>query len=135
MYCDPPYVRSTRSSQGRLYNYEFDDEQHARLLDLLTPLRCAVILSGYDCELYRRKLEGWGHATFQAMTRGGKPATEHLWYNFEPPAELHDYRFLGGNFRERERIRRMQKRWARRLERMPDLERQALLAAIEATAK
>lgn len=89
-----------------------------------------VIVSGYWSELYATELAGWHTTTFRAMTRGGKPRTEWLWYNFEPPAELHDYRYLGSGFRERERIKRKKKRWVSRLERMPELERQALLAAI-----
>ena len=37
---------------------------------------------------------------------------------------------LGENFRERERINRKKRRWVRRLKAMPQLGRQALLAAI-----
>jgi hypothetical protein len=64
------------------------------------------------------------------MTRGGRTATEWLWFNFEAPLTLHDYRYLGRDFRERERIKRKQLRWVQRLETMPALERQALLSAI-----
>ena len=66
------------------------------------------------------------------MTRGG-PAVEYLWFNFPPPVALHDYRYLGANFRERERIKRQKARWTARLLRMPALQRQALLAAIAET--
>lgn len=59
---------------------------------------------------------------------------EWLWYNFATPVELHDYRYLGDNFRERERIKRKKTRWTARLARMPALERQALLAAIADSA-
>ena len=38
--------------------------------------------------------------------------------------------YLGDNFRERERIKRKRKRWVNRLQSMPILERQALLAAM-----
>jgi hypothetical protein len=64
------------------------------------------------------------------MTRGGRPATEWLWFNFEAPVALHDYRYLGRDFRERERIKRKKLRWTARLERMPALEKQALFSAI-----
>jgi hypothetical protein len=53
--------------------------------------------------------------------------------NFAEPLELHDYRFLGDGFRQRECIRRQQARWVRRLARMDRLQRQALLAAIRET--
>ena len=65
------------------------------------------------------------------MTGGGRPATEWLWCNFPPPVTLHDYRYLGAGFRERERIKRKKQRWTDRLHRLPMLERRALLAAIE----
>lgn len=34
IYCDPPYVHSTRSGKTR-YDYELTDEDHVRLLDIL----------------------------------------------------------------------------------------------------
>ena len=64
------------------------------------------------------------------MTRGGL-AEECLWSNFPEPTELHDYRYLGEGFRERERIKRKTTRWTARLARMPLLERRCLLAALE----
>ena len=33
--------------------------------------------------------------------------TEYLWCNYPAPMALHDYRYLGKDFRERERIKRM----------------------------
>ena len=65
------------------------------------------------------------------MTRGGTLATEWVWFNYPEPDELHDYRFLGRDFRERERINRKKRRWVARLKGMRRLERQALLSAIE----
>src|SRR5207237_4234276 len=42
--------------------------------------------------------------------------SEQIWFNFEPHAQLHDSRYLGRDFREREtikrRVRRVQKRIA-----------------------
>jgi hypothetical protein len=94
-----------------------------------------VVISGYWSSLYATMLEDWNKASFQTMTRGGRPATEWLWFNFPRPVELHDYRFLGQNFRERERIKRKKMRWTNRLRTMPVLERQALLLAIAETAR
>jgi hypothetical protein len=51
--------------------------------------------------------------------------------NYEAPVELHEYRYLGNNFRERERIKRKTKRWTAKLQSMPILERQALLCAMD----
>src|SRR6266568_2754391 len=40
---------------------------------------------------------------------------------------LHDWRYLGNGFRERERIKRKQSRWRRQLSSMPAMERLAML--------
>jgi len=133
IYCDPPYLRSTRT-HGAQYVFEMTDAQHIELIALLRELPCKVMLSGYSSALYAKALKGWNATAFQATTRG-KPAAEWLWYNFDRPVELHDYRFLGEDFRERERIKRKKKRWIGKLERMPLLERQALLSAIAETAE
>lgn len=129
VYCDPPYMHDTRKVLN-LYEYEMTDADHAALLDVLCALPCMVMLSGYHTEFYEDRLQGWHNIQFQAMTRSGEQATEWLWMNFAPPVELHDYGFLGSDFRERERIKRKKQRWTARLENMPLLERQAMLAAI-----
>ena len=50
--------------------------------------------------------------------------------NFPAPFELHDYQFLGSNFRERERIKRKVTRWKDRLIHMEPLEKHAIMVAI-----
>ena len=91
-----------------------------------------VMISGYYSQMYASALKSWNAISYEAMTRGG-PAVEWLWFNFPAPVALHDYRYLGANFRERERIKRQKARWTARLLRMPPLQRQALLAAIAET--
>lgn len=132
VYCDPPYLMETRSSQRQLYAFEMAEAgEHERLLEVLLGLRCMVMISGYWSELYAAKLAGWWSYSFQAVTRSGKMATEWVWMNFPEPLALHDYRFLGDTFRDRDRIRRRKLRWKARLEKMPMLERRAMLLAID----
>lgn len=126
IYCDPPYVRSTRRSGVALYRHEFTDQDHRELLFLLRNLPCLVMLSGYRCALYDARLAGWRRIDYRASTHRG-PVIESLWCNFPPPAELHEYSHLGADFRERERIKRKKLRWRRRLAAMPELERRAVL--------
>ena len=64
------------------------------------------------------------------MTRGGGVATEHLWMNYPEPVALHDTRYLGDSFRERERIKRKRERWLTRLEKIDATERYAMSSAI-----
>ena len=129
VYCDPPYMHGTRKVLD-LYDFEMTDTEHGELLATLRQLPCMVMVSGYHTRFYEERLSDWHNIQFQAMTRSGQQATEWLWMNFAPPVELHDYRFLGSDFRERERIKRKKERWTARLEKMPLLERQAMLAAI-----
>jgi DNA adenine methylase len=130
VYCDPPYLRATRSS-GRLYRHEFDESQHLQLLRCIRRIPARVMISGYWSQMYASALKGWTAVNFNVTTRGRR-ATEWLWFNYPKPTQLHDYSFLGDSFRERERINRKKKRWAARLRRMDTLERQALLSVIEA---
>lgn len=133
VYCDPPYLMATRRRQRRIYRCELEEEGHVHLLAVLVRLPCMVQVSGYWSELYGRWLEKWRAVRYMAQTRGGKPAEEWLWMNYPEPVELHDYRYLGSGFRERERLKRMRSRWVARLARMGGLERGALLSAMRAT--
>jgi len=129
VYCDPPYLPTTRPAGRKLYKHEMTNADHRRLLRAIRDLPCMVMISGYWSQMYAHALKNWNVTSYEAMTRGG-PAVEYLWFNFPPPVALHDYRYLGANFRERERIKRQKRRWTARLLRMPPLQRQALLAAI-----
>jgi DNA adenine methylase len=130
IYCDPPYLRETRRRKRKFYKFEYSFEQHVELLEVIKALPCMVMISGYESDLYKEMLKGWHIHTFQAKTSVGV-ATEWLWMNYPPPSQLHDYRFLGDNFRQRERLKKKKENWVSRLKSMPVLERQALLLAIE----
>lgn len=128
VYCDPPYLLSTRTR--RQYRHELTEQQHIDLLDILVTLPCSVMLSGYWSALYTQRLNDWHVISYKVITRGGTMATEYLWANYAPPLVLHDYRYLGEDFRDRERIKRQQKSWLRKLAALPTLERHALLQSI-----
>jgi hypothetical protein len=131
VYCDPPYLFSARSCQRRYYQHEFGEPgEHERLIYTLKSLPCYVILSGYWSELYGRLLKDWRTIAFDTVTHRGKKATEWLWLNFPEPFDLHDYRFLGKDYRERERIKKRKRRWRDKLGKMGRLERFAILEAV-----
>ena len=133
VYCDPPYLFETRSgADRRIYASEFGEaDQHRDLLLLLLQLPCMVAISGYWSSLYSDMLATWRTISYTTRTRGGKNVQEWLWMNYPEPAELHDYRYLGSNFRQRERLKRIRSRWLARLGRLDALERYALLSAID----
>lgn len=135
IYCDPPYLMSTRRSQRALYNYEYTHADHIKLLETIINFvqqhpHTKVMISGYRSQLYDEFLPHWHTHTFTTTTHGG-PATEWLWMNYEPPTVLHDYSYLGDDYRERERIKRKIERWLNGLNRMDERERNAILSAIE----
>lgn len=81
-YIDPPYVKDTRSKGTRQYNHEMTDADHVRLLEAAKSLRGMVMISGYDCALYRDLLSGWvmkAKASRISAGRGTKVKTECLW--------------------------------------------------------
>lgn len=121
VYADPPYLLETRRCR-RLYRHEYTDEQHVALLELLRELPCAVMISGYDSQLYRMLLRGWRRTTFRSKTHV-HVCEESIWMNYSAPVALHDARFLGSSFRERQQIRRRLANLRRRVHAMPAPER------------
>ncbi len=89
------------------------------------------MISGYRCALYDSMLRHWYRTDFPRMDRGGTWALESLWLNFDPPARLHDFQYLGGDFRERERIKRKQQRWRARLANLAPSEQLAMLEELQ----
>lgn len=81
IYCDPPYVLSTRGQ--RQYRHEMTDADHEEMLKVLCESRAMVMLSGYECELYARYLKGWRKEQIEARTQTNQRRTETLWMNFE----------------------------------------------------
>lgn len=113
IYVDPPYHPSTRR-RSRVYRHDYSEQDHEELLDLLCRLPAKVMISGYDCGLYQDMLHGWSHHCFSAQSHIG-PRQECLWFNFSAPKQLHDDRYMGATFREREVIKRRQHRLRERL--------------------
>lgn len=85
IYADPPYVMSTRSN--RIYKHELTDQDHIQLLQVLNQHPGAVMISGYDCDLYREMLAGWNREEQLAVAEGGKKRMEILWFNYDSPAK------------------------------------------------
>lgn len=129
VYCDPPYLQQTRSSQ-RKYRFDYTEADHIELLALLKALPCRVILSGYPSALYDDVLSEWGRIELQAMCRGGV-RTEKLWFNYTLD-RVHWASYAGKNFTDRQRIKRKAQRWAKNYAVLPQAEQVAILAAMMA---
>lgn len=136
VYLDPPYHPSARRDLD-LYRHELTADDHDKLLHSLLPAMSdrgvQWALSGYRCAAYDDacRRHGWHRLDYTAQTRRG-PVTESLWtpYNPREIQHLHDYRWLGADFRERERIARKVRRWSTKLARLDRHEQQAILEAL-----
>lgn len=78
IYCDPPYMLSTRRCRAN-YRHEMDDAAHEELLDVLNRHRGVVMLSGYANELYDAKLQDWARYDTDMVITSGQKRTESLW--------------------------------------------------------
>lgn len=87
-YVDPPYVASSRKRwNAQAYRHEMTDEQHVQMAQTLHAVTGMVVLSGYNCDLYRELFGDWQRHDRGFRTNGNRAelATESLWLN--PAAE------------------------------------------------
>lgn len=130
VYVDPPYWPESRISQRQVYRYDYSPDEHIRLLRILLGLPCKVMISGYDNAVYSRMLSSWTHRTFSGTSHVGR-REESVWLNYQPGA-LHDARYLGDTFRQRQCIKRKRQRWVARFEREPVALQEAVLKDLQA---
>ena len=81
IYADPPYIKETRTLNGDQYRYEMTDDDHEKLLMVLNRSSSMVLLSGYDCDLYRDMLPGWKVTMTKSRAERGAKRIECLWAN------------------------------------------------------
>lgn len=129
VYCDPPYLQETRTS-GRRYRFDYEEQDHLELLEVLKKVPCPVILSGYPSALYDEQLTDWQSLELQVMNQAGV-RTEKLWFNFIPN-RVHWVRYAGRNHTHRQCIKRKAESWGRRYRALPAGERLAVLSALMA---
>ena len=130
IYVDPPYLKSTRRSQRRMYRFDYTFDDHRILLEKLREINCAIMISGYDSPLYRNILNSWELYQFSCKTQYGV-ARELVWMNYSRPNILHDYSYIGENANERQNIDRLVKRWVKNFEKMPLYTRQRVLSELQ----
>lgn len=126
IYADPPYWPTTRRSHRTRYRHDYTEEMHVRLLRVLRSLPCAVMISGYGNATYDEILRDWRKQVFTGTSHVGR-REETVWLNFES-AVLHDTKFLGVTFRDRQAIKRKRARWLSRFQCEPVGIQQAILS-------
>ncbi len=124
VYCDPPYLPSTRK-RAHVYHHDLSEADHHLLLDTLIHLRCFVVVSGYSSEVYHSMLSGWSTKSFPAKAHDGL-REEWIWANYPLPEQLHDMRYFGANYRERQDFKRRMRRLRGRIARLSKPEQHQL---------
>lgn len=104
-YFDPPYLKSSRKSSTDIYKFEWSDEDHKKFLSRAMIVKSNCMISHYPCSLYDEALKNWRKLTFKSMTRQGL-ITEAIYMNYPQPKILQDYRYIGKDFTDRQRIKR-----------------------------
>ena len=94
IYCDPPYVLSTR--HGAQYRCEMNNEDHEQLLEVLKAHKGFVIISGYETEMYDNILSGWNKYNTTAYSQVCSKKKEIIWMNYDPPKKQITLEFDGG---------------------------------------
>jgi DNA adenine methylase len=81
IYCDPPYLGSTRT-HGKMYTHEMKSETaHLALLEQLDAHQGMVAISGYPSALYASRLRHWTAFETVARSQSNRRAIEVLWLN------------------------------------------------------
>lgn len=104
IYCDPPYVHSTRSalasnsSTTNGYRHEMTDADHEALAAVLHQAAGMVVISGYPSELYESLYRGWERHQRSHVADRARMRTEVVWLN--PACSETLERARGGLFAE-----------------------------------
>ena len=84
-YLDPPYVHETRNLKrgNAMYTFEMTDDDHQLMAERIKTLKGMIVLSGYQCPLYKELFEdaGWVRFDKKAHADGAKDRIESLWLN------------------------------------------------------
>ena len=94
IYAGPPYHHSTRTSVR--YNVDMDNDEQERFIDECINAKCKILISGYDCDAYKRLEEnGFTKVAFVVHTVTGeenskKDKTEYLWFNYNIEKDSED---------------------------------------------
>lgn len=128
-YFDPPYHFDTRSHKEKIYKFDWVHSDHLRFLDAANTVKSNCMISHYPFPLYDEALKGWHTFDFQSKTRVGL-RTERLYMNYPTPDILHDTRYLGSDYIDRQRIKRKIHSFISKLEKMPTNERMGILTAV-----
>jgi len=130
IYSDPPYPLKSRKKQRKVYKNEMTDLQHIELIKMLKSYQnVKFLISTYPNSIYQEMLKNYRMIEYYSQTRKGL-ALENLYMNYEAPSQLHDYSFLGNDFREREKFKAYADNFLRKFREFPLLLQQKILSEL-----
>lgn len=130
LYLDPPYLFETRKSKVPIYRFEMTTMDHQLLLGAALELKNVnIMFSAYPNAMYDEYLKGWHTHDFYSKIRNGM-ALERLYYNYDLTGLLHDYAFIGEDFREREKNTRIVNNMIAKVNRLEPNLRNRILQAL-----
>jgi DNA adenine methylase len=131
IYLDPPYRLTSRKNQRPVYRYEMTDQQHVDLLSQITAMSDhKIMVSHYPDPMYDEALKDWHTHDFLSTTRNGM-AWERLYMNYDlSDGLLHDYSYIGADYREREALARQKRNVMKKIDRLPTQLKESLLTEI-----
>jgi len=87
IYCDPPYLHSTRGS-NREYKHEMKIKDHIAFLEMIKECDSKIAISGYSSSLYNSYLGDWyrleDNEHINTLGNNQKKKKEILWLNYNP---------------------------------------------------
>lgn len=134
IHLDPPYLKSTRKSQEDVYRFQVDQKHHEDLLGQVVAMTGhKIMLLHYPNPLYDEvllKTNGWNHTDFYSIIRNGL-ALERIYYNYNLSDNLlHDYSYIGKDFRQREAWERQRLNLLKKLNDLPPLLKNSIISEI-----
>lgn len=131
LYLDPPYLDETRKSKKPIYDCEMLTlNEHIDFLETVISFEGSfrIAISHYPHSLYDSILKDWYHLDYANNTRQGS-RIERLYTNYDTQniTDLQDFRYLGRDKTDRQRIKRKLERLTAGLQRLPALEQRAII--------
>lgn len=123
IYFDPPYPLSSIKSKRAVYTCTLSDQEHIDFLNYANSIRGMydILISTFPNDMYQDLLVDWHLVEFEGWSRHGK-TVEWLFLNYNPTeiTALHDTRFYGKDFIDRQRISRSIRNTVRKVLHHPD---------------
>jgi DNA adenine methylase len=125
IFLDPPYLLDSRKDNRPVYRHEMTKDQHIQLLKCITSPKMKqykIMLCCYPNELYALWLDyapNWHYVDYLSTTRNGL-ANERIYMNYQLNGQLHDTRYYGENFRQREQFRRICASLVKKIQKVPE---------------